>query len=196
MRAESPAVPHTLGRAAPTPDGMRRALGSFATGVTVVTGLDGEDEPVGFACQSFASVSLEPPLVLFCADHRGRAWPRIRASGRFCVNVLAEGQAGLCERFGSRRGAKYEGLGWDLSPWGTPSLRGVLMRAHAEVYAVHAAGDHDVVIGRVLELETETSAEQRPMLFFRGRFGVDGAPAAPPALPTGRFTWGMGDLWG
>ncbi|MFF1461832.1 flavin reductase family protein [Streptomyces sp. NPDC058330] len=196
MRAESPTMTDTLDSAAPTPAGMRGAMGAFATGVTVVTGLDADGDPVGFACQSFASVSLEPPLVLFCADHRGRAWPRIRDSGgRFCVNVLAEEQAGLCERFGSSRGAKYEGLGWDLSPWGTPSLRGVLMRAHAEVYGVHVAGDHDVVIGRVLELETETGAGQRPMLFFRGRFGVDGTPAAPPAQ-TGPFTWGTGDLWG
>ena len=65
---------------APSPDEMRRALGQFASGVTVVTGLDAEG-PVGFTCQSFASVSLEPPLILFCADHRGRAWPRIRLKG-------------------------------------------------------------------------------------------------------------------
>ncbi|MFZ3566749.1 flavin reductase family protein [Streptomyces sp. BH097] len=194
MRTQSPATPETLDSAAPTPTGMRRAMGAFATGVTVVTGLDTEGDPVGFACQSFASVSLDPPLILFCADHRGRAWPRIRDTGRFCVNVLAEEQAGLCERFGSSRGAKYEGLGWDLSPWDTPSLRGVLMRVHAEVHDVHAAGDHDVVIGRVLGLEAES--EQRPMLFFRGRFGVDTAPAALPTAPAGLFTWGEGDLWG
>ena len=77
----------------PTAAQMRAAMGSFATGVTVVTGLDGE-EPVGFACQSFASVSLEPPLVLFCADHRGRTWPRIRERGRFTVNVLGENDDG------------------------------------------------------------------------------------------------------
>jgi flavin reductase (DIM6/NTAB) family NADH-FMN oxidoreductase RutF len=161
---------------APTPERMRRALGSFATGVTVVTGLDAAGAPVGFACQSFASVSLEPPLVLFCADHRGRSWPRIRESGRFCVNVLAEDQSGLCERFGSSRGAKYAGLDWELSRWGTPVFDGVLTRVHAEVHAVHPAGDHDVVIGRVLELETPPPVQpagERPMLFFRGRFGVD-----------------------
>ncbi|WP_296603841.1 flavin reductase family protein [Nocardioides sp.] len=172
----------------PTPAEMRRAMGSFATGVTIVTGYD--DGPVGFACQSFASVSLEPPLVLFCADHRGRAWPRIRRAGRFTVHVLAEEQDNLCQRFGSSRGRKYEDLDWTLSRWGTPSLSGVLMRVHGQVEDVHVAGDHDVVIGRVLELETD-AGEDRPMLFFRGRFGVDD----PDAMIAPNL-WGWGEHWG
>ncbi|MFD4182920.1 flavin reductase family protein [Rhodococcus sp. NPDC058514] len=155
---------------APEPDHLRNVLGRFASGVTVVTGLD-ETGPVGFACQSFASVSLEPALVLFCADHRGRAWPRIKATGRFTVNVLAESQAEVCGRFGSSRGLKFDGLDWDRSRWATPSLRDVLVRVHAEVDNVHPAGDHDVVLGRVLELETVR--EDRPMVFFRGGFGLD-----------------------
>src|SRR5512139_726188 len=84
------------------PREFRRTMAEFASGVTVVTAGD-DGEPVGFACQSFSSVSLEPPLVLFCADHQGRTWPRIRRAGRFCVNVLAEHQSELCERFGSSR---------------------------------------------------------------------------------------------
>ncbi|MEU4838106.1 flavin reductase family protein [Nocardia testacea] len=149
---------------------MRSALGRFASGVTVVTGMDGAD-PVGFACQSFASVSLDPPLVLFCADHRGRSWPRIRASRRFTINVLHEDQADLCTRFGSRDGRKFDELEWETSKWATPSLPGVLIRVHAETHEVHAAGDHDVVIGRVLELEP--LAGERPLIFFRGKFGID-----------------------
>ncbi|GAB3896758.1 flavin reductase family protein [Microbispora bryophytorum] len=177
--------------APPAPAEFRRALGMFATGVTVVTGLD-DGEPVGFACQSFASVSLEPPLILFCADHKGHAWPRIRKSGRFCVNVLGEDQVDLCGRFGSSKGAKFAGLDWDLSRWGTPALRQVLLRVHGEVRDVHVAGDHDVIIGHVCELET-VDTQQRPMLFFRGRFGVeedDQAAALGPNL------WGWGDHWG
>jgi len=175
---------------APTADELRRAMGTFASGVTVVTGIDG-DEPIGFACQSFASVSLDPPLILFCADHRGRAWPRIRESGRFTVNVLAETQEDLCARFGSSRGEKYDGLDWEVSRWGTPALHEVLLRVHAEVYDVHVAGDHDVVLGRVLELEV--SDEQRPMIFYRGGFGVD--PATEPVLDAPSL-WGWGDHWG
>lgn len=172
----------------PTPREMRTAMGSFASGVTVVTGYD--DEPVGFACQSFASVSLEPPLVLFCADHRGRAWPRIRSTGRFTVNVLGEDQRDLCDRFGSSRGEKYDGLDWTMSAWDTPSLPGVLMRVHAEVHSVHVEGDHDVVVGRVLQLETAED-DSRPMLFFRGRFGIEDLHTR--LAPT---LWGWGDHWG
>ena len=174
--------------ATPTPAEMRRAMGAFASGVTVVTGLD-DEEPVGFACQSFASVSLEPPLVLFCADHRGRAWPRIRRTGRFCVNVLGEEQVDLCNRFGSSRGLKYDGLDWSVSRWGTPALPDVLMRVHASVEDVHEAGDHDMVIGRVLELEMRD--EGRPLLFFRGQFGIETQPVLPAP-----DRWGWGDRWG
>jgi 3-hydroxy-9,10-secoandrosta-1,3,5(10)-triene-9,17-dione monooxygenase reductase component len=166
---------------------MRRAMGTFASGVTVVTGIDG-GEPVGFACQSFASVSLEPPLVLFCADHRGRAWPRIRGAGRFTVNVLAEDQGEVCSRFGSSRGRKFEGLVWHESLWGTPALQGVLLHVHCAVHAVHVTGDHDVVIGRVLAIDPPDD-ENRPMIFFRGEFGIGTAVPAPEL-------WGWGDHWG
>jgi 3-hydroxy-9,10-secoandrosta-1,3,5(10)-triene-9,17-dione monooxygenase reductase component len=174
--------------AGPSPREMRRALGGFASGVTVVTGLDG-GEPVGFACQSFASVSLEPPLILFCAGHRGRTWPRIRGAGRFTVSVLAEEQGDVCARFGSREGRKFDGLAWRESRWGTPVIEGVLLHVHCEVHAVHVAGDHDVVIGRVLAIDG-ADENRRPLIFFRGEFGI-GAPTAPaPGL------WGWGDHWG
>ncbi|MGO4598593.1 flavin reductase family protein [Terrabacter sp. 2RAF25] len=175
----------------PTPERMRHALGHFATGVTVVTGIAADGEPVGFACQSFASVSLHPPLVLFCADHRGRSWPRMRDQGRFTVNVLRHEQRELIGRFGSTAGDRFEGLDWEPSERGGPSLPGVLMRVHCAVEQVHVAGDHDVVVGRVLELEDGESG--RPMLFYRGRFTVterrtsSGAEEAPSP---------MDDYWG
>jgi len=178
----------------PDPDELRRAMGLFASGVTVITGVD-EGEPVGFACQAFASVSLEPPLILFCAAHSGRTWPRIRSTGRFSVNVLGEKQTDLCGRFGSRTGRKFDGLDWELSRWGTPVLAGVLLTVHAEVDVVHVAGDHDVVIGRVLEVDPR--AEGRPLLFYRGRFGIDHedpkAAAAQAMLAPG--LWGWADHW-
>jgi flavin reductase (DIM6/NTAB) family NADH-FMN oxidoreductase RutF len=149
---------------------MRHALGHFATGVTIVSGYASGGEPVGFACQSFASVSLHPPLVLFCADHRGRSWPRMRDDGRFTVNVLRDEQRDLIARFGSRAGRRFEGLEWFPSEHGGPSLPGALMRVHGVVDQVHVAGDHDVVVGRVLELEDGDPG--RPMLFYRGRFTV------------------------
>ncbi|WP_329240377.1 flavin reductase family protein [Actinoallomurus sp. NBC_01490] len=176
------------GRTGPSLQEMRRAMGSFASGVTVVTGLD-EGEPVGFACQAFASVSLEPPLVLFCADHRGRTWPRIRAAGRFNVSVLAEDQGDVCARFGSAAGRKFDGLAWRESSWGTPVIEGTLLHVHCAVDAVYVAGDHDVVIGRVLALDLP-GAERRPMVFFRGEFGIGGPTVPAPDR------WGWGDHWG
>lgn len=179
-------------------------MGVFASGVTVVSGID-DGEPVGFACQSFASVSLRPPLVLFCADHRGRAWPRIRHAGRFTVNVLAERQDEICARFGSSRGQKFEGLPWRESGWGTPALDDVLLRVHCAVHDVHVAGDHDVVIGRVLAIDEPADgvggsdngpeAAERPMIFYRGRFGIDVDHPDEPTRPT-PDQWGWGDHWG
>jgi flavin reductase (DIM6/NTAB) family NADH-FMN oxidoreductase RutF len=165
----------------------------FASGVTVITGLD-DGEPVGFTCQAFASVSLEPPLVLFCADHGGQTWPRIRNSGRFSVNVLDEEQAELCARFGSRAGRKFQGLDWEPSSLGTPALPGVLLCVHAEISAVHAAGDHDIVVGLVREVTR--GDPRRPLVFYRGQFGLDPKAdlASHPMMAPG--LWGWADHWG
>ena len=174
----------------PTTAQLGHALGHFATGVTVVTGLDADGLPVGFACQSFASVSLAPPLVLFCADHRGRSWLRMRDRGIFSVNVLRHDQRELVDRFGSSVGRRFEGLDWEPGPQGAPSLPGVLVRIHCAVQDVHVAGDHDVVIGRVVGLEEDTAG--RPMLFYRGRFGVtERASSVRDEVPGG---WD--DYWG
>ena len=152
---------------------MRRVMGHFATGVTIVTGLDstGEDagQPVGFACQSFTSVSLDPPLVLFCAASTGRSWPRMQAAGVFSVNVLAEDQLDVCQVFASGSDDKFAGLAWRQTAWG-PSLDDVLATVHCTIETVYRAGDHDVVIGRVRELVTHRDAA--PLVFFRGEFGL------------------------
>jgi flavin reductase (DIM6/NTAB) family NADH-FMN oxidoreductase RutF len=158
----------SLDRAATAAE-MRRVLGSFATGVTVVTGM-GLDGPVGFSCQSFASVSLEPPLVLFCPAHTSRSWPLIRDSGTFCVNVLAEDQEDLCARFATTGADKFAGLTWHETEWG-PSLDNVLSTVMCEVRDVHDAGDHDIVVGHVRELVLHR--EVPPLVFYRGTFGLE-----------------------
>ena len=154
-----------------SPAEMRRVLGSFATGVTVVTGTASDGTPVGFSCQSFASVSLEPPLVLFCPAHTSKSWPLIRESGRFCVNVLAEDQEDLCARFATSGGDKFgSDLAWTQTPWG-PSLDRVLSTVMCEVQDVHPAGDHDIVVGHVQELVLHREAA--PLVFYRGTFGLE-----------------------
>ena len=158
----------SLDRAATAAE-MRRVLGSFATGVTVVTGM-GIDGPVGFSCQSFASVSLEPPLVLFCPAHTSRSWPLIRDSGKFCVNVLAEDQEDLCARFATTGADKFGGLTWHETEWG-PSFDNVLSTVMCDVRDVHEAGDHDIVVGHVRELILHR--EVPPLVFYRGTFGLE-----------------------
>lgn len=150
------------------PEQMRRVLGSFASGVVVVTGDDG-GTPVGFACQSFASVSLDPPLVLFCPAHTSSSWPRIRASGRFAVNVLADDQGEVSARFATTGVDKFDGLAWHPTQWG-PSIEGVLATVLCTVQDVHPAGDHDIVVGRVQQLVTYR--EDGPLVFFRGAYGL------------------------
>ena len=158
----------TLMENAVEPTEMRRVMGHFATGVTIVTGMH-EGTPVGFACQSFTSVSLDPPLVLFCPAQTSRSWPLIRSSGAFSVNVLAEDQLELCQGFATSGGDKFAGLDWHETPWG-PSLDNVLATVHCDIDLVHATGDHDIVIGRVRELVTHRDAQ--PLVYFRGRYGL------------------------
>ena len=157
---------------------LREAMGHFCTGVTVVAGVDGA-EPVGMACQSFASLSLSPPLVLFCPARTSRTWARIARSGRFCVNVLAADQQDVSAVFGRPGEAKFRGLDWSRSPTGSPVLDGVLTWVDCAVDEVHPAGDHDVVVGRVVALGPLRRA--RPLLFFRGGY-TGTAPPAEPAV--------------
>lgn len=149
---------------------FRRTLAEFASGVTVIAAVD-DGEPVGFACQSFTSVSLDPALVLFCVDRNSRTWPRINTAGRFSVHILGEHQDDLCRRFGSRDGEKFSGLDWQLTPWRTPLIPGALAAIHCEIVDAHDGGDHEIVVGRVLALGRHERLA--PLVFFRGQFGLD-----------------------
>lgn len=147
---------------------FRDVLGRFASGVTVVTATSG-GEPVGLTCQSFSSVSLDPPLVLFVPARTSRAWPLIHRSGRFCVNFLSSDQADLSNKMASRGVDKFEGVPWQPSrASGSPLLEGVLGYVDCAIHAVHEAGDHYVVIGRVLDLAADAAGE--PLLFFQGEY--------------------------
>jgi 3-hydroxy-9,10-secoandrosta-1,3,5(10)-triene-9,17-dione monooxygenase reductase component len=147
---------------------FRDVLGRFASGVTVVTSVS-DGEPVGMTCQSFASVSLSPPLVLFCPAKTSRAWPLIQRSGKFCVNLLAHDQAELSNRMASKGVDKFAAVPWTPSPaTGSPLLDGILGFVDCTIHDVHEAGDHYIVLGRVQELES--SAAEHPLLFFEGRY--------------------------
>ncbi len=125
--------------------------------------------PVGFTAQSFTSVSLEPPLVSFCPAKTITSWPHIRAAGHFCVNILSDRQEALSRTFGGRGQDKFQGVGWRPAPvTGSPVLDGVIGWVEGRVTAEYDAGDHLIVVGRVLELD---DGEGRPLLFYRGGYG-------------------------
>jgi 3-hydroxy-9,10-secoandrosta-1,3,5(10)-triene-9,17-dione monooxygenase reductase component len=178
----------------PEPRRFRQVLGHFCTGVTVITALAGaEREPVGFACQSFAAVSLEPPLVLFCPSRASATWPRIERAGHFCANVLTDGQRQLSRRFGVSAATgtdKFAGLRWRACSSGAPVLEGALTWIGCAIQAVHEAGDHYVVIGRVTELGE--CASESPLLFYRGRYSQTAAASpeeGPPEVVDTLLAW-------
>jgi len=176
----------------PEPRRFRQVLGHFCTGVTVITALVDQAQPAGFACQSFAAVSLEPPLVLFCPSRRSATWPRIERAGHFCANVLTDGQRELSRRFGTSAAAgadKFAGLRWSSCSSGAPVLEGALTWSGCTIQAVHEAGDHFVVIGRVIELGE--CAPDPPLLFYRGRYaaGVRAPEEGPPEVVDTLLAW-------
>ncbi|WP_019931588.1 3-hydroxy-9,10-secoandrosta-1,3,5(10)-triene-9,17-dione monooxygenase reductase subunit [Nocardia sp. BMG111209] len=148
---------------------FRNVLGQFCTGITVITTFDDAHTPVGFACQSFAALSLDPPLVLFCPTKQSRTWAAIEHAGRFCVNVLAEEQRELCARFGSREPDKFAGTAWHTTEFDLPQIDAALAAIECRVDRVVDGGDHHIVIGRVLAL-AETTESGRPLLFYRGQY--------------------------
>ncbi|MEV5800906.1 flavin reductase family protein [Streptomyces collinus] len=158
-------------RAPVDPAVFRRVLGSFPTGVTVITApaAADEDSPAGFACQSFSSLSLDPPLVCFMVGRTSATWPRIARAGVFCVNVLSAGQGGLCRAFAVSGADKFAGVAYDAAPVsGAPRLNGATAWIDCAVHAVHTGGDHLVVVGRVSALGADEAAD--PLVFHRGRF--------------------------
>ncbi|MDX3245789.1 MULTISPECIES: flavin reductase family protein [unclassified Streptomyces] len=160
-------------RAPVDPGEFRRVLGSFASGVTVVTApaAEGEDGPAGFACQSFSSLSLDPPLVAFMVGRTSTTWPRIARAGGFCVNVLSAAQGPLCRAFARSGTDKFAGVDHDAAPVsGAPRLTGTLAWIDCAIHAVHTGGDHLIVVGRVNALGAGDGTDEQPLLFHKGRF--------------------------
>lgn len=151
------------------PSVFRQVLGHFPTGVCVVTTMSADGTPAGFAVGSFASVSLDPALVLFCASNTSSTLAHVLASGRFCVNVLGEDQEHVCRTFAARSDDKFAGLGWHPSANASPRLDGVLAHIDANVHTTTDGGDHTIVVGAVTDLAVHH--EGGPLLFYRGGYG-------------------------
>ena len=147
---------------------FRHVASHFATGVVVVCGNE-EGELVGFAAQSFVSLSLEPPLILFCPQKTSTSWPRIRKLGKFCINVLNENQSATSDAFATV--GEVADVNWHPNADSqTPSLEGVLATLDCELREEHDAGDHTIVVADVRDVRVK-HPDHHPLLFYQGTYG-------------------------
>lgn len=147
---------------------LRRIMGHFATGVTVITSVRSSGELHGLTANAFTSVSLVPPLLLICVDKKAESYPCFDESKIFTVNILAEDQEALSRKFAVSGGNKFEGVSYRIGANGAPILDGTLAYIECKVAGVMDAGDHTVYLGEVEQ--AETPHEGKPLMFFRGGY--------------------------
>ncbi|MER7198458.1 monooxygenase [Streptomyces sp. CB01635] len=147
---------------------FRTVLGHFPSGITAITSRDAQGRPVGMTVASFTSVSLTPPLVAFLPGKSSSTFPVIAERGTFCVNILATDQERICRALSVSGGDKFAEVTWRPGPNGDPVIDGVVAWIGCTIEAVHDAGDHHIVIGRVDDLDADSTAS--PLLFFRSRY--------------------------
>ncbi|WES64378.1 flavin reductase family protein [Microbacter sp. GSS18] len=148
---------------------FRDTLSHYASGITVISGVEA-DGPIGFTCQSFYSVSVDPPLVSFSVMTTSTTYPRIRETGSFAVNVLATSQHTVSSQFARSGTDKWAGIDWSAAESGNPIIAGTLMWLDCEIWAEHEAGDHYIVIGRVKDMSPADWHTDEPLLFYKGKY--------------------------
>lgn len=158
----------SVGSSGLAPAELRRVMGHFASGVVIVSGAD-RFGPVGLTCQSFFSLSLDPPLVALAPSQASASWPRIAATGSFAVSILSSAQENLCRSFAVSGADKFAGVPWRTIHTGSPIIEGALAWADCRIEAVHEAGDHYLVTARVLHA---AHADGHPLLFYRGTYAL------------------------
>ena len=149
------------------PQQLRRALGSFVTGVTVVTACNGGGEPIGLTVNSFNTVSLEPPLVLWSLSLRAASLDAFVKASHFAVNVLAGDQAAISETFAKTGGDKFASVAWQSGPANVPLLEGTAASFTCRNATRHPGGDHLIFIGEVIAFEQHSRA---PLAYANGRY--------------------------
>ena len=148
------------------PDEFRAVLGRFASGITVLTALDGTEDH-GMTVSAFCSVSLVPPLVLACIDRSADMAAVLARTTHFGVSILAEGQEALSRRFSELPAGRFDGIGYTRAECGVILLDDALAHLECRCVASHGAGDHVIHIG---EVERARSAPNRPLLYYRGGY--------------------------
>ena len=167
MSSDAPLPPREY-RTGSDPRTLRDALGCFATGVTVVTCLGADGQPVGLTANSFTSVSLNPPLLLVCIAKNAASASAMTAASHFAVNVLQTEQQPASIRFATRQEDRFGPNDWSPGEYGAPLLESSLGVFECEAHAVHDGGDHHMLIGRVVKARFDAALD--PLLYFRGRY--------------------------
>ena len=147
---------------------FRRAMGRFATGVTVVTTRDGAGDNCGVTVNSFASVSLDPPLVLFCLDKAAMSYDVFLQAEEFVINFLSAEQHPLSVRFSTAAMDKWDGVAYEIWDSGQPALQDCLANLGCRKEAVHEGGDHIIIIGRVEGLRMESDKD--PLVYYQSGY--------------------------
>ncbi|MEU9546570.1 flavin reductase family protein [Streptomyces mirabilis] len=162
---------------------MRHVLGHFGSGVTVITGLTTAG-PVGFTCQSFFSLSLDPALVTFAPSRTSTSWPGIRPLASFAINILADHQTAHSTGFSRSGTDKFSGVDWRPSNFGAPVLAEALAHLDCRFWAEYDGGDHTIVAAEVMDFQVND--ERAPLLFYKGAYASVGSilPHAEPVAPT------------
>jgi flavin reductase (DIM6/NTAB) family NADH-FMN oxidoreductase RutF len=150
-----------------SPDDFRAVLSHFASGVTIVTTCDSEQRPTGLTASAFCSVSLDPPLILICVDHKSQSYPHLRECGRFAINILHQGHEQLSRRFASTRMDKFDGVGFRTGTLGVPLIDEAHAYLECRTVNAHVEGDHTIFVGRV---EAIGFGEGEPLLYYRGKY--------------------------
>lgn len=151
------------------PAWFRNTLGQYPTGVSLITGIDSSGEPTGMVVGSFTSVSLDPPLVAFLPAVDSSSWAKLKTASTFCVNVLSADQELLSRQFAARKEDKFSGVAWHPGQTGVPILDDAVAWIECAPVTIHTAGDHDIVIGQVIDLDVQRA--EPPLLFFQGGYG-------------------------
>ena len=146
---------------------LRRVMGHFATGVTIITTTDKEGNPYGLTANAFTSLSLHPPLVLVCIDRNVQCYPRFEESGVFAVNFLGEGQEGMSRRFATKGIEKFAGLKWRRGESGVALLEEAMGHVECRILRGYEGGDHTIYVGEVLQA---AASGDRPLIFFKGKY--------------------------
>ncbi|MGC1419680.1 MAG: flavin reductase family protein [Acidimicrobiales bacterium] len=146
----------------------KEVVGHYVTGVVVITALIGE-EPVGFTCQTFSSLSLDPILISFAAISAGSSWLRIREADAVGFNMLAADQVELARVFATSGIDKFTGVAWSRAPHGSPLLEGALAHLEGQILSVTTHGDHDFAVVSIDFVQADAGS---PLLYYRGDFGL------------------------